>query len=72
VSHRAPSINQPTMRPAFSTFFANVAFSERKPYPVMGNNQTSVRSQYRVATIPGCIIWTPCSRAILMISSPAK
>jgi hypothetical protein len=45
VLHRAPSINQPTMRPAFSTFFANVAFSERKPYPVMGQ----IRPRYALS-----------------------
>jgi hypothetical protein len=36
MSHNVVKCDQRTIRPAFSTFLANVAFSERKPYPATG------------------------------------
>ena len=70
--------------PACSTFLANSAFSERKPYLHIFTQSEPFRtdgiqregggriSKGQVETHPGWIMSTPCSSAILMISSWAR
>ena len=58
-------------RPACSTFFANPAFSDKKPY-LEKDSLAKLLTYRECKPYPGWIISTPCSRAILIISSWAR